>query len=235
MSSGRASTPFPHTQTLSHGHHTSYFHHIPFESQPHAYTAQPLHFQVKRAPTPTPPSLLRKGSNVSTSSAASASSSRRPSVALPSTPRRVSSTGSSSGSESSIASPSMPITPTFESAMIPSRVPTPFALPSPAFGYDNYKRGAPSTSPIDEIPLSLVDAFNYDPYSSHLSTGEPIATGYLPSTPAKRPKFKRRDTPVPLQSTLSSLRMKSLVDEEYNKEERVLRSVIDGGAWVILA
>ncbi|OCF36780.1 hypothetical protein I317_05883 [Kwoniella heveanensis CBS 569] len=281
--SPRPLTPFPHTHTLYHGQHASYFHHIPFEAQPHAqYASRPIHFQVSPMPSPTPPSLVGKGSHVSrtpsftrknnspragpstpaaasTSTAASASGSASSAThILAPSPRRMSSstsTSTSSSSDYSMASPPMPTTPHLDSAFIhPSPATTPFSLPPPAYSHQQ-KRSSSPFEPIIEVPTPFNDAptparsssselerardsskFSYDPYSSYLATGEPIATGYLPSlspSATKRPKFKRRDTPIPhVHSFAQLIRMRTGVDEE--NESRVLRSVIDGGAWVIV-
>ncbi|WVQ99471.1 hypothetical protein IAU59_006606 [Kwoniella sp. CBS 9459] len=304
--SPRPLTPFPHTHTLNHGQHASYFHHIPFEAQLHAhghghaygYAARPIHFQLNPLPTPTPPSLVGKGSHVSrtpsftkstpapkspragpsspslsgvasgsasTSTSASESSSSPNEIFAPS-PRRMSSSTSTSTSTSSsysMASPPMPTTPHLDSAFVaPSPATTPFSLPPPAYGHVHHqlKRTAPSSSsasssssfePIIEVPTPApfeepaspstsfelplpLAKFSYDPYSTHLPTGEPIATGYLgfSSSPAKRPKFKRRDTPIPHVQSFAQLLMRTGAQED--SESRILRSVIDGGAWVIV-
>ncbi|WVF71396.1 hypothetical protein IAT40_006200 [Kwoniella sp. CBS 6097] len=290
--SPRPLTPFPHTHTLNHGHHASYFHHIPYEAQPHAYASRPIHFQVSPMPSPTPPSLVGKGSHVSRTPSFTKSKSPRVGPSTPTSPagssgsasgslstsgstsserdvqlvhivapspRRMSSstsTSTSSSSSYSMASPPMPTTPHLDSALVaPSPATTPFSLPPPAYTHQHQqKRSAPSTTfePIVEVPTPFdapstassssspsewalpLNKFNYDPYSSHLSTGEPIATGYLPSSsPAtKRPKFKRRDTPIPHVQSFAQLMMRTGIQED--NESRVLRSVIDGGAWVIV-
>nr|XP_031863289.1 uncharacterized protein CI109_001162 [Kwoniella shandongensis]KAA5530361.1 hypothetical protein CI109_001162 [Kwoniella shandongensis] len=226
----RPSTPFPHTHVLTHGHHGSYF----SLTSPHAYTSQPIHFHMPALPSPTPPSLLKRqsssGSNyirhASVSSSSSSSNSRTPTSPrlIAPTPQRASSTRSSISS-ASLASPPMPTTPTLASPIAPPPS-TPFSLPPPAY--------PKSTSPVE---------FRYDPYSTTLFSGEEIASlptsSYLDERPV-RPKLKRRDTPRPKTTTLGSLRMSGLVMdseesiEEEEEERRVLRSVIDGGSWVIL-
>ncbi|WVQ78471.1 hypothetical protein IAT38_000557 [Cryptococcus sp. DSM 104549] len=69
-SSTRPSTPVPFTHTLHHGHQSSYF-------QPHAYTAQPLHFHMQRLPQPTPPSLLQRQASLKRTTATAPPTSTR--------------------------------------------------------------------------------------------------------------------------------------------------------------
>ncbi|KAK8864429.1 hypothetical protein IAR55_001677 [Kwoniella newhampshirensis] len=259
MTSPRPSTPFPYTHTLTHGHHGSYFHLSP---QPHAYTSQPIHFHMPALPSPTPPSLLKRqsssGSNtgrhgsVSSTASSSSSTGSTASAVTPSSPRlmapaprRISSTRSSiSSSSASISSPPMPTTPTLSSPSAPP--PTPLSLPPPAHSHKSMQ----VISELDHPDLDL--GFSYDPFSTTLLSGEEIATlPYLSPLDEKeekmerpiRPKLKRRDTPRPKTTTLGSLRMSGMVashdhvnDQEYRdaEERKVLRSVIDGGSWVIL-
>ncbi|WWC70182.1 uncharacterized protein I206_104131 [Kwoniella pini CBS 10737] len=238
-SSSRPLTPFPHTHTLTHGSGGSYFHHIQFEVQPHKYTSQPIHFAIKKPlSTPTPPSLIRRSSSNSkrimlspTLRATSSSSSSSTSEMIAPIPRRVSSSSSSSSSRSSrsISSPPMPITPVLESPTAPP--PTPLSLPPPL---NQFKIQTTTTTITEIIEIeNEYNSFNYDPYSISLSNGEEIAsTSSLSNSKIlKRPKFKRRDTPIPKTTTLSSLKMYTFQDEYGRK---ILRSVIDGGNWVIV-
>ncbi|WRT66389.1 uncharacterized protein IL334_003344 [Kwoniella shivajii] len=213
----RPLTPFPHTHTLTHGSHSSYFHHIPFESQPHAYKSQPIHFQLKTVHSPVPPSLIRRSSSNSRYHPSPSLSYEGP-LRTPKA-RRVSSSSSyaTSSSSSSMESPSLPVTPVLESSS----------------EYSTFSDLLPTT-PLELPPrankASSYETFNYDPYSTSLSTGEEIATGFSHQI-LERPKFIRRDTPIPKTSTLKSLKMSTRQDENGRK---LLKSVIDGGNWVIV-
>ncbi|WVW83931.1 hypothetical protein I302_105954 [Kwoniella bestiolae CBS 10118] len=229
----RPLTPFPHTHTLTHGSQASYFHHIQFEAQPHSYgyTAQPIHFHLKKPiSTPTPPSLIRKGSS-SSRYITSPTLPAQPELVQP-TPRRT-----PSSSSSSTYSPLMPATPILESPVAPPSTPTPLSLP-PSMAEITAKPVVP-TLDLEEklIESEYNDRFSYSPYSISLSTGETIASSssYTSSGLAKRPKLKRRDTPIPHPhlSQLATLHMSTSKGEQEGSR-KVLRSIIDGGNWIIV-
>ncbi|KAL0255934.1 hypothetical protein I308_100745 [Cryptococcus tetragattii IND107] len=254
----RPSTPYPYTHTLVHGHTASYFQPHPLH---HHASTQPLHFHMTKMPERVPPSLLHR---VSSSSSSSIPRSPRlmpvspphpqprpqprsqprsqlhsqpepqpqpmaSSSHLPETPldRQISSC-------SSAYSPALPTTPPLLPTLI---APTPLTLP-PSIMYP---------SSLDQVEeLSSVGSEQLDKSQSHDGSAWQVQVQDEEERGRKRSvdqetRFKRNQTPAILLEALKRLSKCAAAEEntEHTPEaeggrERVLRSMVDGGAWVVV-
>lgn len=233
----RPSTPFPHTHALTHSRYESTYHSL---TSPTGYfSSRPLHFSMRPLPTPTPPSLLNRTPSTGSNHASSSSSSAL--TASPRTPALVNShmRRESTVSIASVESTPLPTTPHHLEEESPSApYPTPFELPSPL--YSNKGKALELPPPEynwthKEITDQTLFNVSYSPLDLCPMTTSNTNTSPSPASPV-RPKFKRRDTPRPQTTTLSSLGMTDGIqrDEDGHRGKRRLTSVVDGGAWVVL-
>ncbi|OWZ33137.1 hypothetical protein C356_05460 [Cryptococcus neoformans c45] len=229
----RPSTPYPYTHTLVHGHSASYLQPHPLH---HHASTQPLHFHMTRTPQRVPPSLLHRVSS-------SSSAPRSPRLMPLSAPHPASSSRSSETPEtqldrrtstcSSAYSPALPTTPPLLPTLI---APTPLTLP-PSVMYP---------APLDQVEELLpVGLEQLDKSQSHASVWqvevEDEEERGRKRSVGQETRFKRSQTPTVLLEALKRLSKCAAIDEKRERtpetegeRKRVLRSMVDGGAWVVV-